>query len=682
MSEKHYKAFISYSHQDEKFGTWLHKKLETYKIPKQLREDYPHLPEKLFPLFRDREELSTSPSLGKKILKALQNSEYLIIVCSQNSAKSQWVNKEIIDFKKIHGEDKVHAIIIDGEPHAKESDKFSDELECFPEALKYEVIDGKLSSKPTEPIAGDFRNGKDGKEYGKLKLIAGLLGVEFDELNQRENQRRRKKRLIRSFLVFLLLIVMTGLTLFSFQQMNRATQAEEVALKEKALAEKQLIIATNKKQSLSILTTRTLEALMLTDETILETYLKSVLNSGEREVFIEMLRPLIKETESMDNEEKQYLFDILPGMNEKQISKLVRILMVESQKLYNLELKYQKEIKQLHEKHLKERRNSLKKKCFNENKKENCLIAIDELLDSSVENNESIIDYFRHYKKLEKNPSAHYYNLYGKFLNKKNKKKEALIYLNKAISIDSNNIDYLKDLVLYHKEEKNTTKALELVEKVIFYRENKLSILRDGNKTKYTDTKKELLKDIKLLLSLYYSENSINEIIQSYLKFEKLITSMKDEEVNVYLTIEAYLSSGYGNLKQYDKAIEHLKKIMATYSQYGNKVNKVWIAEKYLLLSWYQLLIGKYNQTIHSSKKGIDLDKNLKMSLETNLAHAYLLSGDFEKAKFIYMKNKKKKFINGKLWEEVIIKDFETLRKEDVQSNDFEKIEKLFKENN
>ena len=40
---KHYKAFISYSREDEDFGAWLHKELEKYKIPKNLREDYPNL---------------------------------------------------------------------------------------------------------------------------------------------------------------------------------------------------------------------------------------------------------------------------------------------------------------------------------------------------------------------------------------------------------------------------------------------------------------------------------------------------------------------------------------------------------------------------------------------------------------------------------------------------------------
>jgi hypothetical protein len=34
---RHYWAFISYSHADERDATWLHKALERYRFPKRLR---------------------------------------------------------------------------------------------------------------------------------------------------------------------------------------------------------------------------------------------------------------------------------------------------------------------------------------------------------------------------------------------------------------------------------------------------------------------------------------------------------------------------------------------------------------------------------------------------------------------------------------------------------------------
>jgi len=61
---------------------------------------------------------------------------------------------------------------------------------------------------------------------------------------------------------------------------------------------------------------------------------------------------LIVATESMDNDERQYWFDIMPSMTDPQIDRLFDILETEKKKLQELEVKYQKEIKSLNEKHL------------------------------------------------------------------------------------------------------------------------------------------------------------------------------------------------------------------------------------------------------------------------------------------------------------------------------------------
>jgi hypothetical protein len=61
---------------------------------------------------------------------------------------------------------------------------------------------------------------------------------------------------------------------------------------------------------------------------------------------------LVLATESMDNNEKQYWFDILPSMTDDQVDRLFDILETERKKLEELELKYQEEIRTLNEKHL------------------------------------------------------------------------------------------------------------------------------------------------------------------------------------------------------------------------------------------------------------------------------------------------------------------------------------------
>lgn len=61
---------------------------------------------------------------------------------------------------------------------------------------------------------------------------------------------------------------------------------------------------------------------------------------------------LVLGSESIDNNEKQYWFDILPSMTNDQIDRLFNILMTERRQLEELNIKYQEEIKNLNEKHL------------------------------------------------------------------------------------------------------------------------------------------------------------------------------------------------------------------------------------------------------------------------------------------------------------------------------------------
>lgn len=75
------------------------------------------------------------------------------------------------------------------------------------------------------------------------------------------------------------------------------------------------------------------------------------INEEMQTQYPELLK-LVLETESMDNDEKQYWFDILPSMTDDQVDRLFNILDTEKKKLEALEDKYQDEIKELNEKHL------------------------------------------------------------------------------------------------------------------------------------------------------------------------------------------------------------------------------------------------------------------------------------------------------------------------------------------
>lgn len=196
MAEIGYRAFLSYSHRDRQFAEWLHHELETYRLPKHMvgaSTELGLIPARLHPIFKDREDLSAAGSLSEAITNALSRASALIVVCSPAAADSPWVNEEVRTFKQTHGASRVFAVVVHGEPGASRVPGREDE-ECFVPALRFTVgDDGKLTDVPAEPIAADFRPEGDGKRIGKLKIVAGLVGVGLDELVQRETQRRQRR---------------------------------------------------------------------------------------------------------------------------------------------------------------------------------------------------------------------------------------------------------------------------------------------------------------------------------------------------------------------------------------------------------------------------------------------------------------------------------------------------------
>ena len=67
-----YRAFISYSHRDERWAAWLHKSLERYRVPRRLvgrATPMGAVPARIAPVFRDREELPTATDLSRVVLE-------------------------------------------------------------------------------------------------------------------------------------------------------------------------------------------------------------------------------------------------------------------------------------------------------------------------------------------------------------------------------------------------------------------------------------------------------------------------------------------------------------------------------------------------------------------------------------------------------------------------------------
>jgi tetratricopeptide (TPR) repeat protein len=225
--EHAYRAFISYSHRDKPYAASVHRQLEGYRIPSKLVGRVTavgDVPRRLHPIFRDREELPASSDLGTQLMAALRGSMFLIVICSPSGAASHWVHEEILAFKRMHGEGRVLALVVDGVPWASDKDPASPD-ECFPRSLRYKLgPDGELSDVRTEPLAADIRPGSDGRRLAKLKLVAGLTGLRLDDLVQREQQRRTQRMAIVTAASVAGMVVTGGLAIYANYQRIEAQQ--------------------------------------------------------------------------------------------------------------------------------------------------------------------------------------------------------------------------------------------------------------------------------------------------------------------------------------------------------------------------------------------------------------------------------------------------------------------------
>ena len=234
--QKKYNAFISYRHlpKDLAVAERLQNLLENYRPPKgaQTKRD------RITRIFRDTTELPTSSSLGNAIEDALLDSEYLIVILSEETKNSRYCMEEINFFKAAHGgkTDHILPVIVDGDPQR-----------CLPDSLCFEESeescpDGTVNTvrKEIEPIYCDVRPDADRTQAQKLKteflrVAAPLLGCGYDDLYQRQRRRARRRTGILASVAAAVVagyLLIIGYNYIQIRQKNEALETANTTLRE------------------------------------------------------------------------------------------------------------------------------------------------------------------------------------------------------------------------------------------------------------------------------------------------------------------------------------------------------------------------------------------------------------------------------------------------------------------
>ncbi|GAA0802357.1 hypothetical protein Sya03_04900 [Spirilliplanes yamanashiensis] len=182
-------------------------------------------------MFRDQTGLSVTPALWTSIQRALDSSEYFVLMASPEAAASPWVNKEIRHWVATKSLDHVLPVVTDGEwQWDPQRCDFTEDSTAVPEALR-----GVFAE---EPLYLDLRWARDDQHLSLrhsrfrdaiAQLAAPMHGVSKDDLEGEDVRQHRRARRLWSFAAASLVVLAFAALLTGLLAVRNADRANAAA---------------------------------------------------------------------------------------------------------------------------------------------------------------------------------------------------------------------------------------------------------------------------------------------------------------------------------------------------------------------------------------------------------------------------------------------------------------------
>jgi hypothetical protein len=165
VPQTHYRAFLSYAHEDAESAVWLHRLLSRYWVPGHRRRR----------IYHDKRH-GIAGSLGEQIEQALRAASFLIVCWSESAAGSTWVQEEINLFLAAHpqalAENRVLVCRVGSAPSSRD-DRPPDLPDSLQQLIVRDVFIPDLRGSPAQSTGRERRSFvADG-----LALLAPLVGM-------------------------------------------------------------------------------------------------------------------------------------------------------------------------------------------------------------------------------------------------------------------------------------------------------------------------------------------------------------------------------------------------------------------------------------------------------------------------------------------------------------------------
>lgn len=220
-----YAAFISYNSRDNSKARWLQNRLENYCLPSIIaneKKDYLRLHGKKarkFRIFRYVTDL-VAQNLEDGLRKELDQSKYLIVICSPNSANAPWVRKEVKYFIETGRKKQIIPFVIKGNPYSGGAS------ECFTPELKEAFPGGSALGVDLNDYGDDLIIFRKRKAIAKVVSLLIDLPNAYDYIWNRYRSAYIRTLLIRAFLAFLVFLAIS----FSIEIVRRIEKPFDMSI--------------------------------------------------------------------------------------------------------------------------------------------------------------------------------------------------------------------------------------------------------------------------------------------------------------------------------------------------------------------------------------------------------------------------------------------------------------------
>lgn len=219
-----YAAFISYRHRlpDNIVAFALHRHIEGYNVPKSFRRNGKR---HIGRVFRDKEVMRAGGDLNGKLREYLDDSEYLIMVCTPATPESEWCNEELDYFLRHHSRENVLVVLLDGTSDTS----IPRQLLTDGDRRTVPLCADLVSRSPWLPVKIATALLRLGDEF--LRLAANMLQCDYEVLKQRKKRRNRRILAVASVTALTIIGLLTAQNI-KIQEQNREISAQKVQLEQ------------------------------------------------------------------------------------------------------------------------------------------------------------------------------------------------------------------------------------------------------------------------------------------------------------------------------------------------------------------------------------------------------------------------------------------------------------------